>query len=116
MSLKLDARHYWSNAVYSAYNYLANDGTLQASNYNTSHDIDFNTFNVYLSYVWQYAPGSEMSIVYQNSILTSNSLILNDYMDNFTNTLEAPQNNSLSVKVIYYLDYLYARSKLTGRG
>jgi hypothetical protein len=28
------------------------------------------------------------------------------YFGNFSHTMEAPQNNTLSIKLIYYLDYL----------
>ena len=33
------------------------------------------------------------------------------YFDNLQGTLNAPQNNSVSVKVLYYLDYLALRRK-----
>ncbi len=112
MSLKLNARHYWSQAAYSKYNFLSPDGQLAATNYNISHDINFNTFNVYMSYVWQFRPGSEMSVVYQNSIYSSGQKLETTYLNDINNTLQVPQSNSLSVKVIYYLDYLEVRSLL----
>ena len=106
MSLKLDVRHYWSQARYSSYSFLNTNGELEATAYNTSHDINFNSFNAYLSYIWQFRPGSEMSIVYQNSIYPVSQPITYSYGNDLQNTLQAPQSNSLSVKVIYYLDYL----------
>ena len=112
MSLKADLRHYWSQVAYSSYHLLGDDGLLYNTAYNTSHDIDFNTFNAYLSFVWQYSPGSEMSLVYQNSIFQSSDQVTGNYYDNFQNTLGMPQSNSLSIKVIYYVDYLYLRSKI----
>jgi len=110
MSLKLDARHYWSQAEYSRYGFLGNDGNLYGTTYNTNHNINFNTFNVYMSYVWQFRPGSEMSIVYQNSIYSVGQRIEPNYFNDLNNTIQAPQSNSLSVKVIYYLDYLELRN------
>ncbi len=106
MSLKLDARHYWSQADYSRFAFLSMDGKLTPTNYNVNHNINFNTFNVYMSYVWQFKPGSEISIVYQNSIYASGQNIVNNYFNDLNNTIQNPQNNSLSVKIIYYLDYL----------
>ena len=106
MSLKLDARHYWSEAKYLSYAYLNNDGLLESTGYSTSHDINFNTFNAYMSYVWQFRPGSEMSVVYQNSIFSSGEAILTNYFTDVQNTFQSAQSNSLSVKIIYYLDYL----------
>ncbi len=112
MSLSLNERHYWSQADYSYYRLLSSEGTLLNTPYNTSHDINYNSFNVYLSFVWQFRPGSEMSVVYQNSIYTSNANIINDYARDVNNMFQSPQSNSLSVKVIYYLDYLDLRKAL----
>ena len=106
MSLTLNERHYWSEADYSAYKFLNMDGTLNNTAYNTNHDINYNSFNVYLSFVWQFRPGSEMSVVYQNSIYSSGTNIINDYFDDVNSTFQSPQSNSLSVKIVYFLDYL----------
>lgn len=106
MSLKMNVRHYWALANYSQYNLLKQDGSLAHTNYNTNHNINFNTFNVYMSYVWQFRPGSEMSVVYQNSIYSAGKNIDYNYFNDINNTLRAPQSNSLSLKIIYYLDYL----------
>lgn len=112
MSLSLDARHYWSQARYKRYDLLNQDGTLAASNYNGNHNINFNSFNVYTSFVWQFKPGSEVSIVYQNSIYNSGTAIVSNYFDNIGNVFRSPQTNSLSVKVIYYLDYLTLKNSM----
>ncbi|MCW3123346.1 MAG: hypothetical protein JWQ38_2838 [Flavipsychrobacter sp.] len=110
MSLKLAARHYWSQAEYSRYNLLMADGKLANTTYNTNHDINFNSFNVYMSYIWQFRPGSEMSVVYQNSIYSVGQNIETNYFNDVNNTIQTPASNSLSVKVIYYLDYLELRN------
>ena len=114
MGLSLDARHYWSQAKYSHYDLLNQDGTLSASNYSGDHNINFNSFNVYTSFVWQFKPGSEVSIVYQNSIYSSGSAIITNYFNNINNIFRSPQTNSLSVKVIYYLDYLTLKNGFRG--
>jgi hypothetical protein len=112
MALKLSARHYWSQAVYSKYNLLENNGRLAETDYNTNHNISFNTFNVFIGLTWQFRAGSEMSIVYQNSIYTTGQPIAYDYYKDLRYTLGFPQSNSLSVKVIYYLDYQSMRRVL----
>lgn len=115
MSLKLDARHYWSQADYSSYKLLGSDGDLQTIPYNVSHNINYNTMNVYVSFLWQFKPGSEMSVVYQNSIYSSGSDMLSGYFNDVNYTFKSPQSNSLSVKIIYYLDYLDIRSAVKKR-
>jgi hypothetical protein len=108
MSLKLDARHYWSQAAYQQYGLLRNNGTVDYSvPYSGNKNVNFNTFNLYLSFVWQFRPGSEMTVVYQNSIYSSPEApaLVYDYFKDADNTFKSPQTNSLSVKVIYYLEY-----------
>ena len=112
MSLKLNARHYWSQAEYSKYSFLKTDGSLTSSSYTTSHNVNFNSFNVYASFVWQFKPGSEMSVVYQNSIYSSGTNILHNYATDISNTFASPQSNSLSIKIIYYLDYLTLKNTI----
>lgn len=115
MSLKLDARHYWSQAVYSQFVYLTKQGALEpTAAYRENRNINFNTFNVYMSYIWQFRPGSEMAIVYQNSVFSSPNApkIINNYFENIDYAFKAPQSNSLSVKIIYYLDYLNIQKAL----
>ena len=82
-----------------------NDGNLAPTNYSTNHNVSFNSFNVFLSYIWQFTPGSEVSIVFQNSIYSSGDAVTAGYFDNLRQTLNSPQSNSLSVKFLYYLDY-----------
>ncbi len=108
MSLKLDARHYWSQAKYSKYSLLTNDGNLEESTaYTTNKNVNFNSFNIYTSYIWQFRPGSEISVVYQNIIISpQDNNIIDNYFKDVDYAFRLPQSNSLSVKVIYYLDYL----------
>jgi hypothetical protein len=112
MSVSMRARHYWSKAEYNNFFNLTDAGRLAPDNYNGDHNINFNAFNVDMVYSWWFAPGSEISIVWKNSILDSRQDIVTHYHDNFTNTISSPQNNSLSVKVLYYIDYLTIKNKL----
>jgi len=106
MSLKLDARHYWSQAEYTKYELLNQNGNLNSTHYNTNHNVNYNSFNVFMNFIWQFKPGSEMSVVYQNSIYSSGQNLIPDYVTDVRTTLQAPQSNSVSVKIIYFLDYL----------
>ena len=112
MSLSLNARHYWSQANYSKYSYLNSDGTLApVPNYAADFDVNFNSFNIYTSLVWQFKPGSELSLVYQNSIYSSGQEILSNYFDDVNATFQNAQTNSLSLKVVYYIDYQMIKRK-----
>ncbi|MHC2991036.1 hypothetical protein OB13_05345 [Pontibacter sp. HJ8] len=122
MSVSLRARHYWSKAEYSRFFLLGQDGSLAADTYpegyyageeKPNHNVNFNSFNIDMVYSWWFAPGSEISIVWKNAMLEGNNRIVPRYYENFTNTITGPQTNSLSVKVLYYLDYQMLKRRLT---
>lgn len=111
MSLTLRARHYNSSAMYHKYFSLNHNGSLSAADYDINKNINFNTFNVDMVFSWWFAPGSEVSIVWKNAIANENTELISGYMDNFNRTMQLPQNNSVSVKVLYYLDALMFKAK-----
>ena len=105
-SLTLRARHYWSQASYLSFYTLNPDGSLTGSDFIDGQNINFNAFTVDLQFVWYFAPGSEMSVVWKNAVNTYDDQLVHGYFTDFGNTIRAPQSNSFSVKVLYYLDYL----------
>jgi hypothetical protein len=110
MSLSVNARHYWNTCSYRHYFVLQENGDYTATDtYSENNDFNYNVFNIDLVYLWQFAPGSSLSFVYKNAIETQSSAIIHDISDNFLQTLESPQTNSISLKVLYYLDYQYLR-------
>jgi hypothetical protein len=108
-SITLRMRHYWSRVHYTGFYTLNNEGYLDRSDYNESHDINFNAFTSDAQFVWYFAPGSELSVVWKNAIYSSDNLIVNDYIENFRGTIKSPQTNSFSLRILYYLDYGYLR-------
>jgi hypothetical protein len=98
-------RHYWYKGFYSEFFNLEENGRLSSANHNQNHDFNFNTFNVDLVFNWEFAPGSNLSLVWKNAILTDENIILNNFLDNFRQSLQAEQLNQISLKILYYLDY-----------
>jgi hypothetical protein len=111
MSLNLAARHYWVTAIYDAFYDLQKDGTLAPNNYHGDQNINYNLLNVDLSFVWNFLPGSQVSVMWKNAITTFGSEIENDYFRNFTQMIESPASNSFSVRVLVYIDALYFKKK-----
>jgi len=54
---------------------------------------------------WQFAPGSYLSLIWKNALLEENNQITYNYFENFSQTLQYPQLNTLTLKILYYLDY-----------
>lgn len=108
-SLTLRVRHYWSRVKYTGFYTLNTEGHLDASNYNESHNINFNAFTADAQFVWYFAPGSELSVVWKNAVLSNGEQVIDNYMENFRGTLDSPQTNSFSLRILYYLDYGYLK-------
>jgi hypothetical protein len=107
MGLRSIVRHYWSKVDYKEFFTLLPDGSLQKNTTFTKNvNQNVNFFNVDMTYTWEFAPGSFINIVWKDAAFQFNNLIERSYFKNFSNTIDSDQNNNLSLKVIYFLDYL----------
>ena len=112
LSLSIRGRHYWTGGHYKSFYNLSEEGFLIDNiSYNQNHDFNFNAFNVDMVFQWQFAPGSFATLVWKNSIYNESNMVVKSYSNNFTNTLEANQLNTISLKILYFFDYLYLRKK-----
>lgn len=113
MGVTVVLRHYWSDRRNKEFYLLKQDGNL--TDYMgtplTGTDRNYNVFNIDLIYTWQFAPGSTLSVSYKDAAETYDTYYTERYNKNLSGILSAPQNNSLSVKVLYYIDYLNLRKK-----
>ncbi|MBF9236960.1 carbohydrate binding family 9 domain-containing protein [Hymenobacter sp. BT683] len=113
MAFTLRVRHYTSNVHYNDFAQLRRNGEEQLVAYQRNRDNTYNAFNVDAVYSWWFAPGSQISVVWKNA--SADELFAEratpQYFDNFNSTINTPHNNSVSVKVLYYLDYLNLRRK-----
>ena len=105
-------RHYWSKVKYFDFMSLNPDGTVAKANaVNKNPDINVNLFNIDMNYTWQFAPGSFINITWKTSSELYNQLVMQRYYRNLGKSVDAPAFNSLSLKVIYFLDYLSVKKK-----
>lgn len=106
MSLDLSFRHYYSEVAYNNFYTLEDNGGLTSvADYTNTHDTTFNAWNVDLRYSWWFAPGSQLTLLYRNAIdkfIDQSGL---GYSQNLTDLFEAPQLNSFSIRISYFLDY-----------
>ncbi len=112
MGLNFRARHYWSKVEYGDLFDLKDDGHLSSTNRQIDDpNYNVNYFNIDMTYTWQFAQGSFINLVWKDAASTWGNNVRDRYFKNFTNTWAEPQSNSLSLRIIYYLDYL----SITGR-
>jgi Domain of unknown function (DUF5916)/Carbohydrate family 9 binding domain-like len=112
-------RHYWTRVNYRDYYELGLRGELNPTTYkgidaaNASfHNTNFNLFNIDANYTWRFAPGSDLILNWKQNISNEDSDILKSYFFNASKIYDNPLQNSFSLKVIYFLDYLnFAKKK-----
>ena len=108
MGIMVRGRHYWSNRNNKAFYFLRDDGELQdhdGAEFKGTH-TNYNVFNIDLVYSWRFAPGSELSVSYKNLSEDMEAENRFGYFQNFDRVTNLPQNNNVSLKILYYVDYL----------
>lgn len=119
IALTFRLRHYNSKISYNYFSELLENGRLsELENYSgldqygvSVYDINYNAFTIDMVFRWVFLPGSELNIVWKNSIFTSDSSVDENYWNTLNNTLKNGPTNSFSLKLIYWLDTLSLRKK-----
>ena len=113
MAIMVRGRHYWSNRNNLAFYFLRDDGELQShdgAEFKGTH-TNYNVFNIDMVYYWRFAPGSELSFAYKNLSEDMENTNRFGYARNFDHITSLPQNNNLSLKILYYIDYLQLKRR-----
>ena len=103
--LNLNLRHYVRHFYFSSFYNLNRDGSLTATENPPYSSVNYNLFNIDLLYQWNFAPGSELVLVWKNSIEERRDRFTENYFNNAHDVVASPQYNSISFKVLYYIDY-----------
>lgn len=118
MGIDLRLRHYWQQVDYSHFNRLLDNGWTELSDYNpldeegeSVHSTNYNAFTLDINYRWIFIPGSELRIVYKNNLFHSKAELDPSYFGTFESLFDQPQVNSISMKLLVYLDAIYLRRK-----
>jgi hypothetical protein len=117
-NITLRLRHYWTRVDFNSFYTLNDAGNLSETSYlgktesgDLLHSLTYNLFNIDLVYTWRFAPGSDLVLVWKNAITTTYNLLDLPYFGSYGDLLSAPQFNSFSLKMIYYLDYHMTRQR-----
>jgi len=108
-------RHYNSSVKNKQFFDLLDNGKLSPNaTFNPANlkwDQNANYFNIDMVYTWQFAPGSFINVVWKDAVYDFNNIVEKNYFKNFDRTIEADDNNNISFKIIYFLDYLQLKRK-----
>ncbi len=112
MGITFEMRHYLSTVENKEFFTLQPDGKLtQNTSFSNNADLNVNFFNIDMLYTWQFAPGSFINIAWKNAVSNTRGIVQHNYFTNLKRTIGAEQNNNISLKVIYFLDYLQLKKK-----
>jgi len=99
-------RHYRSTVEYKEFFDLMDDGNLSPSNFTGDLNTVFNALTIDAVMTWRFSPGSELSLAWKNAIYTEGDTqdLDKNYFEDLQDVWNMDQNNSLSVKLLYYVD------------
>ncbi|NND25589.1 MAG: carbohydrate binding family 9 domain-containing protein [Flavobacteriaceae bacterium] len=111
-TLSLSFRNFWSTVTYDQHPYfLQDDGSLieQSQTFEElglgSSDVNFNTWNLDLSYTWQVAPGSFLTALYRNQLFNFSEESRNTYFESLGDLFDQDMNHIFSLRLQYFIDY-----------
>ncbi len=118
MGMNLRFRHYWQQVDYYSFSEIGNDGRKidvgyfpKAEDGSSAHNTTFNFFTVDVNYKWVFYPGCELQVFYKNNIESFSTILDDSYFSTFETLFDQPQFNSISCKVLIFLDVLYFKRK-----
>ena len=109
MNATIRMRHNWTNVANRTFHKLRVDGDWSDIGFFDGRNRNFNAFNIDMFYTWDFKWGSRLTFGWKNAI--GSSVALNAYQyTSYTKNLAAmfanPHSNELTLKVVYFLDYL----------
>tara|TARA_B100000795_G_scaffold104061_1_gene76763 strand:- start:35724 stop:38147 length:2424 start_codon:yes stop_codon:yes gene_type:complete len=114
-AINLRFRNFWTSVDYSddIFFKLNDDGTKDIIDYEITQENDpnrnFNIWNLDLSFRWRFAPGSEASLLYRNQIFNSDNQATLGYTESLNTLFRQSMQNTVSLRVTYFIDYNNAR-------
>ena len=107
MNITVIARHYVSKVKNKEFFFLHQDGNLGTSDFKGAEGEVYNLFYIDFLYTWRFAPGSELNFIWKNEINPQGMDTLHDsYFKDIGTLTDAAKHNILSIKLIYYLDWM----------
>ncbi len=105
-AVNLNLRYYWAPVYYNDFYILNNDGSLTLTNtYNQNKDINYSVWNMDAGYSWEFAPGSNLTLLYRNTLTNYDQLAKLDFDENIDNLLQQALKHTFILKMTYYVDY-----------
>jgi len=120
-SLSLSFRHYWDTVDYDyeLFTLLDNGRLTTESGYTIDNvsdnpNINFSTWNIDLSYSWQFVQGSFLTVLYRNQLFSSDDNVEDGFNDSLNLLFDQPAQHTLSLRLQYFIDFNGIKSIFKG--
>ncbi|MBC8192064.1 MAG: carbohydrate binding family 9 domain-containing protein [Candidatus Marinimicrobia bacterium] len=107
-------RHYRSTVEYKEFFDLMDDGNLSPSSFSGDLNTAFNALTIDAVMTWRFAPGSELTLAWKNAIYSDGDTedLEKNYFEDLQDVWNQDQSNSISLKLLYYVDSWALRHRL----
>jgi len=108
-AINLRFRNFWSTADYNEniFFVLNDDGSRSPFDFDTEANdpnTNFNIWNLDLSFNWRFAPGSQATFLYRNSIFNEDNQSQLSYGSSLRRLFDQPLRHTVSLRIVYFLD------------
>ena len=114
MNANIRLRHNWAHLLNTNFYYLKDDGYWNEIPFIDGKNRNFNSFNIDMFYTWDFFWGSRITLAWKNAIGPNVSIDPNQatkYIDNLGEMFTNPHSNEVTLKVVYFLDYLKLKKR-----
>lgn len=98
----LRARYNWTCVHYKQFYHLKEDGWVDGIDFLPNRDISYTSATIEMSMVWNFAPGSQLSLMYRKNFDEYQHIEPTGYFDNLQRLSGMPQRDLLSFRLIYF--------------
>lgn len=114
MNWNIRVRHNWTQLQHLKFYKLKPDGYWNEIAFTSGLDRNFNAFNIDMFYTWDFKWGSRLTLAWKNalgSLVNLDPYQHTSYTKNLSKMFNNPHSNEVSLKVVYFLDYLTLKRK-----
>jgi hypothetical protein len=120
-SLSLSFRHYWDTVDYDYDLFtlldngrLTTDSGYTIDNVSDNPNINFSTWNIDLSYSWQFVQGSFLTVLYRNRLFSNDDNVKDGFNDSLNLLFNQPVQHTFSLRLQYFIDFNGIKSIFKG--
>ena len=109
MNATIRLRHNYTKVYNKAFYNLQKEGNFTPIAFIEGRNRTFNVFNIDAFYTWDFKWGSRLTLAWKNALggnVQLDPYTVTKYGQNLAAMFTSPHSNELSIKVVYFLDYL----------